>query len=110
MNSPRAAAARRPDPCLEDVDDALHVVVVHAGGDIGFVTASRTRSGLARRVAEYVRERAQLLWPEDERRVQELLALGRFDEAGTHYFRTVGDRWDREQVVFWTVPARRAPR
>lgn len=97
---------------LEEVEETLHVAVVHAGAHICFVTAARTRSMLAERVAAYVCEQAPVqLRSSDARRVAELAAVGEHEKAITHYFTTVGDKWDEERLVVTQVsPGRGADR
>lgn len=93
--------------------DSLHVAVVHSGDEICFVTAASSADALARRIADYVRDRAaHRLWPDDARAVEELLGMGLLREAASHYFGTVGRRWDNERLVVTAVPAeaRHVPR
>lgn len=74
-----------------------HVAVVLGPEGVRTLTAADSERGLMERLADYVRENAELmLWPTDARTVSSFLADGLHREAVEHYFRTVGRRWERE--------------
>lgn len=78
----------------------LHVAVVHAGNAICHVAAATSAAELAERLGEYVRDQAQYqLWPEETKRVHELLAADRAREAVELYFSKVGQRWGVEHLA-----------
>ncbi len=88
---------RAPIPAVQTIP--LHVAVVHAGDRICHVTAATSAAGLADRLGEYVRGQAKYqLWPEETKRVLELLSGGRAQEAVEYYFSRVGPRWGWERL------------
>lgn len=78
----------------------LHVAVVHGGSGICHVAAATSAADLTNRLGEYVRGQAKYqLWPEETKRVLELLAAGRPQEAVEYYFSSVGPRWGLERLA-----------
>jgi len=76
------------------------IAVVHTTDRVRFTAASSGRDDLVRQLAGYVRRRAaDELWADDEARVRSLLVAGKREAAITHYFATVGQRWDKEWLV-----------
>lgn len=81
--------------------DDVYVAVVHATDGIRFAVSSDSAAVLTHRLAEYVRERAaDVLWPDDAAHLQALLARGDLSGAVDCYFWHVGDRWDREWLIW----------
>lgn len=82
----------------------LHLAIVYASDGVRFVAAAGSPRAARRRVSRYVAEHAEaLLWPEDARRVEQLLGRGCEAEAIETYFRCVGDRWDIEKLYLESV-------
>ena len=82
----------------------LLVAVVHTTDEVRFVAASPSRDELVRQLAAYVRQSApHTLRTGDAAHVGALLGAGKLDAAITHYFSTVGRRWDEEWLVTTNV-------
>ena len=76
------------------------MAVVHTRDRVRFTAFASRRDELIERIAGYVRESAaDVLWADDAASVQGFLAAGDLDAAITHYFATVGRRWDEEWLV-----------
>jgi hypothetical protein len=86
---------------LEDaLVPASHTAFVYAFDGVRFTASARSRRALMERLADYVRRHAgDRLWPQDARRVDQLLDGGAHEEAVELYFAVVGQRWDEEWVV-----------
>ena len=83
-----------------DVVPAPHTGIVYALDGARFVAAAASRRALMRRLAGYVgRHAEQRLWPDDARRVQNLLAEAAHEEAVELYFALVGERWEEEWIL-----------
>ncbi len=79
---------------------ALYVAVVHAPDGVRLATSAVSRVELVRRLADYVRQRADhALWADHARQLRTLLARGELEAAIELYFGLVGDRWDEEWLV-----------
>lgn len=75
----------------------IYALVVFTADDVQLLTACTTHAAAVRRLARYVRERAEYKLPDDERaEVHRLLDGGRTNEAVHLYFSCVAARWDRE--------------
>jgi hypothetical protein len=76
------------------------MAVVHTRDRVRFTAFASRRDELIERIARYVRESAaDVLWADDAASVRDFLAAGDLDAAITHYFATVGRRWDEEWLV-----------
>lgn len=81
-----------------------YIAVVLGPEGVRAVSAADSEHRLLEKLADYVRENAEmLLWPADARTVLSRLAAGQFREAIQHYFMTVGGRWDREVLETFAV-------
>jgi hypothetical protein len=82
----------------------LHVAVVWSIDGPRLLTLARSRDQLLERVAGYVAARApERLHPGDAARVGEHLERGDHESAASHYFDTVGERWDEEHLHLYVV-------
>ena len=76
------------------------MAVVHTRDRVRFTAFASRRDELIERIARYVRESAaDVLWADDAESVRDFLAAGDLHGAITHYFATVGRRWDEEWLV-----------
>jgi hypothetical protein len=89
---------------------SLHVAVVWSIDGPRLLTLAHSRDQLLERVAGYVAARApDRLHPEDAAQVGEHLERGDHERAASHYFDTVGRRWDEERLHLYVVSPADAP-
>jgi hypothetical protein len=98
--NPSTLARRQAGGTDDRVIPAPHTAIVYALDGVRLIAAAASRHALMRRVAEYVRRQAgEMLWANDARRVDQLLAERAHEEAVELYFALVGQRWDEEWIV-----------
>jgi hypothetical protein len=79
--------------------DSQYTAVVHAADGVRFTAVARRPDELAARVVGYIRERCDdTLWPDDARRIHELIDDRSLYAAIALYFSNIGDRWDIEHL------------
>src|SRR5687768_2896705 len=72
-----------------------YTATIRASDGVRFTAAAATPELLTREIVAYVMSRGDyVLWPEDARRVRELIEAGEAAAAINLYFASVGDRWD----------------
>ncbi len=82
----------------------LEVGVISGPRTVHFVAAAQDRAILDARLADYVAGNASIqLFPQDAKRVHELLAKRDYSAAVELYFSAVGRRWDPEWLSIRTV-------
>ena len=90
----------------EEVPEEVMMAVVHTRDRVRFMAFASRRDELIERIACYVRESAaDVLWAHDAASVRDFLDAGDLDAAITHYFATVGRRWDEEWLVTAAITA-----
>lgn len=87
----------------------LEVAVVSGPRTVRFIAAARDRAVLEERLADYVAGNANIqLFPQDAKRVHDLLAARDYAAAVELYFAAVGRRWDPEWLLLHTVQVEEA--
>ena len=100
------AGASRGFHRAQAAPEEVMMAVVHTRDRVRFTAFASRRDELIERIARYVRESAaDVLWAHDAASVRDFLAAGDLDAAITHYFATVGRRWDEEWLVTAAITA-----
>ena len=92
---------------MDNRSTQLHIAIVFAPDGIQFAAGCRTERTLVRLLAAYVvRRSSKQLWPAEARRIRRLVRRGAAAQAVDYYFARVGERWDEDRLVRFSMHPR----